>query len=176
VRGDLRALPFAPRCGLAIAAFHSVQHLVGEGDLLRFLRAARSSLVPGGWIAFDVLALAPSWISRDPRRRWARTVFRHPVTGARLVYTTNHVYDPRRRALHFKIYYQPIDQGGRAHGPERVVRLCHRQLAPDEVESLLDRTGFRLIAKFGDFAGSPLDGDSDEHVYVARVEKPGVSS
>jgi SAM-dependent methyltransferase len=174
---DLRAFAFAPRFALAICAFHSLQHLVSDRALLAFLRRVKASLVPGGWVAFDVLPPDPAWIGRDPARRWARTTFRHPVTRERLVYTTNHVYDPRRRALHMRIYYQPIDQRGRPTGAERVTRLCHRQLAPADIDKLLAAAGLEPLARFGGFDGRPLGGeDDDEHIYVARrpraVERP----
>jgi SAM-dependent methyltransferase len=116
VQADLRGFAFKPAFALAVCAFHSVQHLVARGDLGRFLRAVRSSLVPGGWFAFDLLPPDPAWIARDPARRWARTTFRHPESGQRFVYTTNHVYDPRRRALHMRMYYQPIDERGQPCG------------------------------------------------------------
>ena len=165
---DLRAFAFAPGFALAICAFHSVQHLVGRRALVGFLRAVRASLVPGGWFAFDVLPPDPAWIARDPARRWARTIFRHPETRQRLVYTTNHVYDRRRRALHMRMYYQPIDERGRNTGAERTMRLCHRQLAPVEVAALLAAAGLELVTTFGGFDGRPQGDGDDEHIYVAR--------
>jgi len=172
LRADLRAFSLRPRFALAVAAFHSVQHLYAEADLLHFLRATRACLVPGGWLAFDVLPPDPAWIGRDPLRRWGRTMFRHPLSGQRLVYTTNHRFDPRRRVLHMRLYYLPVDERGRPSGPERVVRLCHLQLEPARVRGLLARTGFRLLACFGGFDGRPVDGEpglADEHVYVAAA-------
>ena len=172
LRADLRSFALRPRFAMAVAAFHSVQHLYSEADLRRFLRATRACLAPGGWLAFDVLPPDPAWIGRDPLRRWGRTVFRHPVSGQRLVYTNNHWFDPRRRVLHMRLYYQPLDDRGRASGPERVLRLCHRQLEPALVKGLLARTGFRLLACFGGFDGRPVDrepGVADEHVYVAAA-------
>ncbi len=172
VRADLRAFALAPRFALAIAAFHSVQHLVSDADLLRFFHRVHAALGPRGWFAFDVLPPDPRWLGRDPARRWARTTFHHPKTGERLVYTVSQTYDPARRALHMRIHYQPVDELGRAVGPERVQRLCHRQLWPADVEDLLRRSGFRLVARFADFHGRVLDDDSaaaDEHVYVSTV-------
>jgi SAM-dependent methyltransferase len=173
VRADLRRLALPPRFALAVCAFHSVQHLLGDEDLRRFFAAVAASLAPGGWLAFDVLPPDPAWLFRDGARRWARTTFRHPRSGERLVYTTNHAYDEQRRILHMRLYYQPVDEGGRAAGAERVVRLSHRQLTPAEVRALLDGAGFRLMAAFAGWEGRPLpDGDglpADEHVYVARL-------
>jgi SAM-dependent methyltransferase len=171
VRGDLRSFAMAPRFALAIAAFHSVQHLVSDADLLRFFRRVRAALGPRGWFAFDVLPPDPVWLGRDPDRRWARTMFHHPKTRERLVYTVSQTYDPDRRALHMRIHYQPVDKQGQAAGRERIHRLCHRQLWPADVESLLARAGFRLVARLADFHGRTLDDDSpaDEHVYVSVV-------
>lgn len=174
VRADLEAVTFRPGFAIAIAAFHSVQHVVSDAALLRLFRAVRACLGPRGWFAFDVLPPDPAFLNRDPARRWARTTFSHPVTRERLVYTTNHRLDPRRRTVHMRCYYQPVDQRGRPTAPERVVRLCHRQLAPPEVSALLRRAGFRLLACFGGFDGRSLPPGNPglevpEHVYLARV-------
>jgi SAM-dependent methyltransferase len=172
VRADLRRFWFRTKFALAICAFHSLQHLIDDRDLLRFLRCVRASLLDDGWLAFDVLPPDPVWIGRDPSRRWARTTFHHPVSGERLVYTTNHVYDPGRRALHMRLYFQPVDAEGRPAGLERVQRLCHRQFDPKEVGRLLDRAGFELLASFGGFDGRPLvDTDDEQHIYVARPRR-----
>jgi SAM-dependent methyltransferase len=177
LRGDLRCLPLGERAfSLAICAFHSVQHLVDDRDLRACFRAVHAALVPGGWFAFDLLPPDPAWIYRDPTRRWGRTVFRHPTSGQRFVYTNNHTFDAERRALHIRLYYQPIDQAGRPVGPERIHRLCHRQMTPAEVTALLEEAGLELLATFGGFDGRPLTGAivgpadeaDDEHIYVAR--------
>jgi SAM-dependent methyltransferase len=175
VRADLRALQLAPRFAVAVCAFHSIQHLTTDRELLDFFRMVAHSLIPGGWLAFDVLPSETAWLERDPRRRWARTIFHHPLSRQRLVYTTNHSYDAATRLLHMRLYYQPVDEEGRPTGSERVVRLCHRQLAPAEVAALLARAGFRLLARLGGFDGRPLtDGDglpADDHVYVAQLAR-----
>ena len=170
VRADLRAFAVQREATLAISAFHSVQHLLTDEDLRRFLACARSALGKGGWLAFDLLPPDPAWLGRDPERRWARTTFRHPSTGQRLVYTTNHAYDPETRLLHMRLYYQPVSEDGLASGKERTVRLCHRQFHPDEIARALGLTGFRILGEFGGFDGRQMDGRpglDDEQVYVA---------
>src|SRR3954452_4621318 len=58
VRATLERLPLRrrPRFGFAVSAFHSVQHLHRDQDLVRFFRAVRAALQPGGWFAFDLFA------------------------------------------------------------------------------------------------------------------------
>jgi SAM-dependent methyltransferase len=172
-QADMRTFAFSQKASFAIAAFHSVQHLLTDTDILRFLRATRRSLCEGGWLAFDVLPPDPSWLARDPSKRWGRTTLRHPVTRQRFVYTNNHVFDPGRRLLHMRLYYQPVDDKGQPQGKERVIRLCHRQLWPKDIERLLSVGGFRLLESFGGFDGRLLSGQpdgADEHIYLAAAK------
>jgi SAM-dependent methyltransferase len=170
VRADMTAFAFRFQATLAISAFHSVQHLLSDEAFLSFLDCARAALMKGGWLAFDILPSTPSWLERDPDKRWGRTAFRHPSTGSQFVYSTNHVYDSATRLLHMRLYYQPVDDRGGPDGPERKIRLCHRQYWPEDVARLLPQARFRLIESFGGFDGSPLGpvpGEAAEHVYVA---------
>jgi SAM-dependent methyltransferase len=179
VRADLRrpALKPKPRFALALVAFHGIQHLVTDAELLAFFRRTRATLIPGGWLAFDVFAPDPSFLARvraeGSERRWHRTTFRHPGSGRREVYTVTYAYDARRRTLLTTFHYQPIDARGHRRGPERHVRLCHRQLTPAEVADFLTRAGLALLQSWSDFQGAPLDartppGGSEQHIYLAR--------
>jgi SAM-dependent methyltransferase len=167
---DIRTFALGRKATLAIAAFHSVQHLLSDLDFLKFLRATRANLCKGGWLAFDVLPPDGAWLARDSARRWGRTTLRHPGTGQRFVYTTNHAFDPRKRLLHIRLYYQPVDGKGAPSGTERVVRLCHRQFWPEEVRRMLEAAGFRPTEAFAGFDGRLLSShpdQADEHIYLA---------
>ena len=166
-RGDLRALPFRRRFGFAVAAFHSLQHLHTDGDLRLFFAGAARALRPGGWLAFDIFAPAPRFLARDPAARWAPTRFKHPGTGRpTLTWETHRL---RGRVLTMTFHYQSLDRRGRPRGPVRRVALAHRLLGPREVEALLARAGFRLVGTWGGFDGRPLDGETEQHVYLARA-------
>lgn len=169
VRADLRAFAFRPRFAMVLCAFHSIQHLVEDRDLMSLLRAARRALLPGGWLVFDVLPPDARLLLRGRERRWGRTVFRHPVTGQRLEYTLQADYHRERRALHMRISYLPVDEHGAPVGRKRIVRICHRQLTPPDVRRLLTRAGFELLQSWGGFDGRPLDETADENIYVART-------
>jgi SAM-dependent methyltransferase len=168
IRADLRRFAFRRRFGFAVAAFHSVQHLITDADLLRFFRSVRRALAPHAWLAFDVFTPEARFLARDETRRWDRTPFQDPTTGRKLVYTINHHYDRARRTLLMRMYYLPVDGRGRAAGPERMLRLCHRQLGPKEVRALLTRAGLDLVASYGDFAGGPPRPETEQQIYLAR--------
>ena len=170
VHGDLRALPLRGPFPLAVMAFHTIQHLVEDHELVEALRGIRRVLGPDGWLAFDVFAPRPRWLARAPHRRFDATVFRHPGTKQRLEYSVSHHLDERRRALHVRFHYRRVSPDGQVARRGSVVHLCHRQLTPIEVEALLARAGLRLVGRWGGFNDEPLDDGttSEQHVYLAR--------
>lgn len=176
VRGDLRALPVRGRFPLVIAAFHTIQHLVDDADLVALFRAVRRLIGSDGWFAFDVFAPDAAWLSRPSDRWHDRTLFRHPVSGRRLAYSVSHRLQADRQALHMRLGYQPVDAAGRPTGRRRTIRLCHRQLSPDDIARLLRRAGLHVLARWGGFGGQPLawppnaaddGGYTEQHVYLA---------
>ena len=172
-RGDLRALPLRGPFPLAVMAFHTIQHLVEDDDLVATLRGIRRVLGRDGWLAFDVFAPRPRWLARTPNRRFDATIFRHPATKQRLEYSVSHHLDESRRALHVRFHYRRVLPDGRVAPRGSIVHLCHRQLTPAEVEALLARAGLRLIGRWGGFHDEPLAGGStsEQHVYLARPER-----
>jgi SAM-dependent methyltransferase len=167
VMGDLRTFDLGRRFPLAIAAFNVVEHLYTRVELSAFLARVAAHLEPKGTLVFDVQMPDLSWLVRDPERRWAKTRFTHPVSGRRYFYSTNHDYDPVTQIVLIRLYYDPVDaDGGRA----RVVKLSQRKYFPAELEALLAASNFRLLERYGDFAGAPLDGSAMSQVLVCQPQ------
>ena len=170
VRGDLRRLPVGGAFPFIVMAFHTIQHLIEDDELLAVLRAVRQRMTPDGWFAFDVFFPSAAWLVRSPGRRHERIIFRHPRTGQRTEYSVSHRMDEARRALHMFIHYRPIAPSGVVARRGRVVRLVHRQLPPDVVADLLKQAGLRIVARWSGFHGEAMDDPhaSEQHVYLAR--------
>jgi SAM-dependent methyltransferase len=162
-RADLRSLRLGRRFPLVICAFNTFMHLYDRDDVERALATVRAHLVPDGIFAFDVMNPDLRWLSRDPTRRWARTRFRHPTSGAPMVYSTSLVYDAALQIAFMRIYYETENRR------EKVVRLTHRHFFPRELEALLHYNGFRLVAHEGDFDGNALVTESEQQVVRARL-------
>lgn len=164
VRGDMRRFALTERVPLVLMAFNSFEHLYTRVEVAACLERIRAHLRPGGHFVFDVQNPSLRWLTRDPTRRWARTVFRHPTAGHRVVYSTNHDYDPVSQIALVRLYYEP--EGG---GPTRVVHLSQRKFFPAELEALVAHGGFRVEQRYGDFGGQPLTGDADSQILVCGL-------
>jgi SAM-dependent methyltransferase len=166
VRADLRHLPIAAEFEFAVSAFHTIQHLATDRELRGFFAGVARVLRPGGWLAFDTFAPNAQFLARanvGGDRRWARTNFRHPVTGQRLEYSESYRRDGSLLVTTF--HYRPV---GRRQRSDRRVDLVHRLLEPADIERLLRGTGLELIASWGGFDGRPLVPPTEQHIFLAR--------
>ena len=169
LRADFRRFSFGRRFSTVICPFNAMMHLYTRDDIARFLGCVREHLLPGGRFAFDVLNPDLGWLTRDSNRRWARTRFKHPVTGRAYYYSTNQSYDPATQIAWIRIYYDEADLPEGAIARSRVVPLAHRQFFPEELLALLDHHGFTVERRDGDFDGEPFAGDSDAQVCTCSI-------
>lgn len=157
-RGGVRQFPFA------IAAFNVLEHLYTRVEMHACLTRVREHLAPGGMFAFDVQMPDLAWLLRDPNKRWAKTRMTDPTTGQRVFYSTNHDYDAVNQIALIRIYYDPVEGG-----PGRIVKLTQRKYFPAELEGLIAHAGLRLVDRFGDFSGGPLDAGSESQIVLCEV-------
>jgi SAM-dependent methyltransferase len=165
VCADMRSFALGVRFPLVIMAFNAFEHLYTRVEVRECLDRVRAHLEPGGRLMFDVQNPDLRWLSRDPTKRWARTRFTHPRTGQRMIYSTNHDYDPVSQIVVIRLYYEPAP-GSRAR--RQVITLSQRKFFPAELEALLDANGFAVEARYGDFHGSPLEADGETQLVVCR--------
>ena len=170
LRADLRRLPIArARFQLAVAAFHTIQHLATDRELTRFFAGVARTLAPGGWFAFDTFAPNARFLGRANAaagRRWARTRFRHPATRRPTEYSESYRLDGRLLTTTF--HYRAVGSRQRGAAADRRVDLVHRLLEPGDIPGLLAGTGLTLIASWGGFDGRPLAPPTEQHIYLLR--------
>ncbi len=162
-RADMRRFSLASSVPLVIAAFNSFEHLYTRTDVEATLDCVREVLCPGGLLAFDVQNPDLAWLNRDPKKRWAKTTFTHPKTKEKLTYSTNHIYDPISQICLVRIYYSAVGPG-----LEQTVHLSQRKFFPAELETLLWANRFRVVARYGGFAGEPLEAHCESQVVVCE--------
>lgn len=171
IEGDMREIPLPDASvGMVLAPFNGLMHLYGWEELLRCFKEAHRVLADGGIFAFDVQLPDLEWLTWDPDERHAVTRFVHPKTQERLVYSTNHTYDPQTQICHIRIYYDVAPPRGRKFVPPeeplRLVHLAHRQIFPEELRMLVATAGFELESLTGDFRGLPLRETMESQVAV----------
>ena len=132
--GDLRNPPVDEHVPLVICPFRSYLHLNDDGERIEALGAARTSLVPGGRLIFDVFEPKPDDIA-ETHGRWLE---REPG-----IYERAH-WDKDARTLTLSV-----------RGPEGAATMSLAWISRKEWQELLEESGFVVEACYGWFDRKP---------------------
>jgi SAM-dependent methyltransferase len=147
--GDLLEPPVTERVRLVTCPFRAFLHLHTDDDRLAALRAARTLLLPGGRLAFDVFEPGADDIA-DTHGRWLE---REPGIFERAL------WDEGTRTLTLSV-----------RGDERESTMSLAWISTEEWMVLLHQAGFEVVACYGWFDRTPYAGGEDS-IWIAR--RPG---
>jgi len=153
------------RFGLIFSAFRALQHLYTVEDQLACLGCVLRHLAPGGLFAFDVFAPDLGRIARAEEAEVEEGRF--PDGDDEIVRLTSVRRDLATQTQDVTMRLQRW-RGGCAVG-EEVERFRMRWYHRYELEHLLARAGFEIVALYGGFDRRPYDHVSGETVIVARA-------
>jgi SAM-dependent methyltransferase len=162
LRGDIRALPFAPRTFASVIAPYGVlQSLLRDRDLDGALDSIARVIEPGGRFGLDLVPDVPRWREyRNQIQLRGRT-----RVGAQLTLIESVRQHRARRLTTFEQCYVER-RGGRS--TRHRFTLVFRTLSVREMTSRLDRHGFTVEQVLGDYRGRPWDARADVWIVLAR--------
>lgn len=155
VRGDMRALPFAPAVfRLVTSFFTSFGYFADAREDRVVLAEVRRVLAESGWFAFDFLNAER--VRAELRPRDDETVNGRRVTQERRLLEGGRIVEKRIRI--------------ESDDPERpeVFHERVRLYEPEELPELLSGAGLAVQGSFGDYDGSPFHPDSPRVILIGR--------
>ena len=165
VRGDIRALPFAPGSfRLVMAPYGVLQSLLRDRDLRDTLGAVRAVLSKDGCFAMDLVPDLRRWreyerrVSLRGRRRGSRT---------QITLVESVRQEPERRLTHFDQEF--IERRGPRSTTSRF-SLTFRTLSVRQMRDRLHRAGFDVRSVCGDYRGGAWHPDAETWVMVAGLK------
>lgn len=159
---DMRDFDLGRRLDAVTIAANSLLHLTETSDILRLLAAVRHHLAPGGQLIFDIFVPSAWLLSQPPDQRQPMGEFVHPELGTITIDETI-AYDPIHQVSRADWYWSRPGHPDFRHTP-----LAMRQIYPQELPLLLERGGFKLLERFGDFDRSALTGQSVRQVCICE--------
>jgi SAM-dependent methyltransferase len=158
-RGDMRSFDLGSRFALVIVSCNSLCQLTETEDLTSCLRQIAAHLVPGGLLAFDIVNPRVAELARERTLRVDRDPSRPDVQASE----EQIAYDPVQqvRVLQWEVHE-------RGEAPCRTAPMRLRTIFPQELLLLLQAAELEPAARYGDFDGNPLAGDSLNQVVIAR--------
>src|SRR5262249_48679095 len=156
------------RFRLIFAAFRPLQHLYTVEDQLACLACVRRALAPDGLFAFDVFApdLARIALAEEAEHEEGR----YRDGDDEIVRLTSVVRDHATQTQQVTMRLERRRDG--AVVGEEIERFGMRWYHRYELEHLLARAGFEVVALYGGFDRPPFDLASQEMIFVARKTPP----
>lgn len=167
-RGSASVGARASRPRLVFAPFNVLMHLYTAQEFDAMLACVRAELAPGGRFVFDVRMPDLRSLVRDPDRAYGCARLRDPHDGSLWDVSEHFEYDADSQVQMITSVFREVGP------PHRVtVRpLAHRQFFPQELELLLERGGFSIVDRWGDFQRGPTHVDAESQIIVARARRP----
>jgi SAM-dependent methyltransferase len=151
---------------LVIAPFNVMQHLYSRQDWEAALGVVTRHLTPKkGRFAFDITMPDLRAFVRDPARPYKCRPVRDMERNVIVQSAESFAYDPVAQIQ--LVTTMSHDEG--ALETAYLKALAHRQVFPQELETLLHYNGFTVLERFGDFDGGPLDENAESQVIVAKL-------
>lgn len=159
VEADMRDFDLGGRRFDAVVIPHnSLLHLHEVSEIDACFAAAARHLAPTGVLAFDVFSPSGAFLWRPPGQRRRVGAFMHPEHGELILEETS-AYDPAAQVNRATWFWSTAEQ------PDMIVTpLELRQIFPQELPLLVERAGFRLAARYGDFDRRPFGPESRAQV------------
>ena len=161
VQGDMRSFDLRRRFPLVVLCCNSLAHLTTNSDLKASLTCIAKHLVPGGLFAFDIMNPDVRALARPHSECVRLDVGPNPSSAIAVEEVA--AYDPVQQIR--VAQWRVLEPDAAAH---EVAPLSLRLLFPQEVPLLLEAAGLELAARYGDFAGNPLTGESLNQICLAR--------
>ena len=160
---DMRNFEMGRTFAAVLIAGNSLLHLVSTDDLKSCLRCVHRHLTVGGRLVFDIAHWDIGLLARDPAQRYPGLGWRDAVRGE-IISEETASYDPVEQVRYVKWFCSA------AGAPDfRVIEYSLRAIFPQELLLLLDATGFRLDARYGEFTREPFGPASPRQVCVCTA-------
>ena len=163
---DLASL-FTAHCSLIVVPFNTFMHLLTTADQLAMLACARKHLGPGGRLVLDMTNPAPAYADSPHETLTLERTFTDDVYHLTLQQFSTLRIDRVDQIAHIVYHYDATAADGSLK--RTLVPLTLRYTFPAEMKLLLERSGFKLVHMYGDYAGSPLDDESERMIVVAEA-------
>ncbi len=171
VKGNISHLSPDGTFHLAIMPFRVFQHMMTVEDQLACLGGVNRLLSAEGKLVLDVFNVDYKRISNPAFSEEVEDMPEQKLPDGRLLRRNSRIarFHPAEQYNDVEIIYYITDTDGTT---ERIVHAFpFRYFFRYEIEHLLERCGFRIIALYGNFDETPLTDDSPEMIFIAEKYK-----
>lgn len=170
---DMRSFDMGERYALVLIPGHSFQFMLTPANQVACLTCIRSHLIPGGKLVVHLDHQDLGWLWNlykvDNGKFEARGEVPHPRSGNPISVSRAWSYEPCTQTASVSTILEECDaQGNLVQRWERGPVALHC-IFRFEMEHLLARAGFTVLALYGSFERAPLQDDSSGMIWVSEI-------
>ncbi|MFZ5910698.1 MAG: class I SAM-dependent methyltransferase [Chloroflexota bacterium] len=151
VLGDARHFSLGEKFNLVYLTGNAFQAFLNNSDQRAMLHNVRAHLAGGGVLAFETRN--PNWedLTSDPNEtEWFSYT---NAQGYHVRITEARAYDHAAQVLDYTLWRRWREADGEK---ERITHIAIRYTFPQELNALLEQSGFRILEQYGDWDKNPL--------------------
>lgn len=174
IQGDMRTFHLAATFGLIIIPGHSFQFMLTPEDQVRALETFKQHLTHDGLLVIHLDHQSVDWLGYllgDSSGKFEQSKdIQHPRTGRAIRRFHAWTYEPSTQTATVVSKWEEIDETGSVLQTWVRDPMQLHCVFRFEMEHLFARTGFEVLALYGDFFKNELTDKSSEMIWVARKQ------
>lgn len=164
IQGDARNFDLNEKFKFIYMTGNAFQAFLNNADQLAMLRQIRKHLTGDGVWAFETRN--PNWVDCSTDLNEAEWMTYTNDKGYSVRITETREYDHVAQVLVYNLYRRWKEDG---MDKERVTHIAIRYTFPQELNALLEHSGFKIVDQYGNWDKSPLTKDSPSIISICKL-------
>ncbi|RAL24238.1 class I SAM-dependent methyltransferase [Thermoflavimicrobium daqui] len=162
IEADLKLYHLPERAGFSYAPLNTISH-IEPNDRETVFRTILQNTKPGGYFAFDTIVPDLDKIKMRDRAQIYRG-----RTNSFAIYEVSEVKSYERQEFVLHGIIESIAPNGEVTGKRYFPELSFFYMFPEQIRSLVERTGWQIESVWGDFDETPLTEESRMQIWLLK--------
>ncbi len=161
---DMRRFDLGEEFSLIILPANSLCHLLILKDFEACMESVKKHLASNGRFIIDVFVPKIELLINHPGKRFPFSEYDDPDGRGRIIVTESYYYESDTQIRRINTYHSIPGEDKEFEG-----ELNMRMYFPQELDALIQYTGFALEHKYGNYEGTVFGADSEKQLVVCRL-------
>lgn len=163
---DLRSFDLERTFELVLMPFNVLNHMLDDASLAAAFSTIARHMTPTTRLVIDTFQPSLAFLGDTPEKRRQLLRYLDPHLQKEVVLFEENHYEPATQ-LNRIVWRYTVDGTENA----RVDELTMRLFFPRELDAWLERSGFEIVQKLGDYDARPFDSSSPKQLMICRLAR-----
>lgn len=165
INKDVRRFEIKEKANLITFPFRSIGHLLGIKDKTELFQNVYNQLLTGGVFVFDHYIFDKKWATAH--NGITRLMYNSIENNRGTYIWDTYTYDFTNQLMNCFVTYEKTGERGISK-LRKIIAFQFSWLYPEQVETLANKTGFKIIKSYGDFNYNVLNEHSNNQIWFLQ--------